>query len=204
MIKDNGFSTMNDFLQTSSTGIKSSLDTVWYAQLHTQDPANPKHLQDGVYVSSLTTNKASYGGHLINPVNVTLAYVDSSGKTIRPSDTYVGSGLRSYLVGDNPYDNRSATARTTALARYYRLGGNVIITAPIISGYALAEPTYSTVLGRSTTLAKFVYTTKKKLLPSGSSRLNNSGMDMLPIIGSAVGLLSLGVIIALRLSSKAL
>jgi len=117
-----------------------------YVRLHTANPSNPNNLQDAVYIEDQT----NYGGHLINPAQVTVNYADTAGKELAPSVTMTGVGLSSYKVSEND---------TNDLSRYFRIGATQQFTAPQISGYSIITPTspYTYTLANAINTVNFTY-----------------------------------------------
>jgi hypothetical protein len=83
--------------------IQQVYDSIWYAQVYTENPANPNNLQSFAYVilesdvgqdvnnDGDTADKFSMGGHIINPASVTIGAHSTSGTQLAPDSTQVGA-----------------------------------------------------------------------------------------------------------------
>ncbi len=131
------------FLSGNPTLIEASQDTVWYAQLYTEDTDNPNGLLDAMAINGGENG----GGHLINPAQVTITYQNGVGASIASNTTHTGVGLTSYLISENT---------TNDLNLYYRVGGSDVFTPPTIANYiAPSAQNLTFVLGANT--INFVY-----------------------------------------------
>ncbi len=191
-------------------------DSIWYVRLYTQNPAKPNHLSDGVISerywmysddNNNGTGTDSLGGHLINPVEVSLEYVDSHNAALRTAVTAAGQRsdstfIPSYLVKDYPVtaqldpNNPTPTEQAVLAAElfaYYRIGQNVSFTAPDIAGYITPSPaTRSMVLGASTNTLTFVYGAASSTTGTGSGggSLAHTGLGVPTIAGFGAGLIA--------------
>lgn len=79
------------------------LDSMWYVQVYTQNPANPNNLQSFAYIATEadmggdlngdgdTADRFSIGGRIINPASVTVGAHDTNGTQLAPDSTQVGA-----------------------------------------------------------------------------------------------------------------
>lgn len=156
---------------------QQAIDTLFYAKVYFQNTSvagvaksNSLFQWSEINGDDSWDDPVPYGGHLINPAQITINYQDSSGNTLRPSDTYTGehngSYIFNYMYKDGPtipvpYDVYEPTPVETqaiqdALNAYYRIGQTQTFTAPAIAGYttpANATITFSQVTNEHT----FVY-----------------------------------------------
>ena len=118
-------------------------DKIWYVQLFTQDGTNPHNLTDSLLREQTElgsdadgdgTND-SVGGYIIDPATVVLNYVDAGSAALTSAETYTGTNLHTYNITENTDSN---------LARYYRQGTNLSVSAPIVAGYV--QPATATLL----------------------------------------------------------
>lgn len=148
-----------------------------YVQLYTEDPSNPNHLTDAITFGCNEYSEdtweclqhESWGGHLINPAQITLSY-RSGGTDIASSQTFAGPSAHTYATSDGPtlpaiadiYDitPEEQTAIDNAFAaHYFRRGQTVQLPAPTISGYQAPSPaTQSFILTNPTNQGVFNYT----------------------------------------------
>ena len=201
--------------------IQRLYDTIWYARLYTADPANPNSLQDGVLTeldgrggdANANGKVDSLGGHLINPVAITLKFTNNDGVELRPGETYAGkladgTVLSNYLVSnspatplpEDPWDVTPAeqAAIDAALAVYYRIGDTFTYTAPLINGITPTPASYSFVLGASTQVntKTFVYGTAAPVSTTSGTggSLANTGMNVTLLLSIAGGMIVLGAV----------
>ncbi|TXG76805.1 leucine-rich repeat domain-containing protein [Patescibacteria group bacterium] len=131
-----------------------------FVRLYTVDPSNPNGLEDSSRVETLAdifadlfppgfdlSASAYYGGHLINPAQITLMYQSGSGQTLLPASTNTGVGLTSYRVAENPAND---------LSLYYRIGQTQTFTPPNIAGYT-TPGVYSLTFGAGDNSHIFIY-----------------------------------------------
>lgn len=107
------------------------LNSIYYARLYTEDPANPQNLQDGSLIvhkdetigyctqaapcpedfnqdgDMVDVFDGNYGGHLINPAAAVLMFSDNNGNALQPSQMLTGSlagsrSLQNYYVEQGP------------------------------------------------------------------------------------------------------
>jgi len=135
--------------------------TIEYVQLHTTNPSNPNNLQDSMFMD----DDINYGGHLINPAQVTVNYADTAGKELAPSVTMTGVGLSSYKLSEND---------TNDLSRYFRIGATQQFTAPQISGYSIITPTspYTYTLANAINTVNFTYSNPTPANPNNPTPAN--------------------------------
>ena len=140
--------------------------TFWYVQVYTVDPANPNNLQSFAFVQDEALidqdsngdgdkiDKYPLGGHIINPASVTVAYRNTAGATVAPSQTLVGqladgTTIPDFLAKNGPvdipmFDGQTSTEQSIVTAKkdvYFTRGATHTFTAPTIAGYALQSPT---------------------------------------------------------------
>lgn len=142
-----------------------------------------------------------YYGALINPTAVAVHYVDSNGNIIQAPQQVAGAHtdgtyITSYQLGDaglpvlaDP-ENPTPTEQSqmdAALAQYYRIGQNINLTPPAITGYT-APDAQSIVLADSGNEITFVY---------GGGSAGNQDDDLLAETGVSAPLaLAIGIIVA--------
>ena len=137
--------------------VQAAYDSLWYARLYTEDPANPHNLTDSIADeedwmgedANANGLNDSFGGHLINPSSTQLHYLDRSGAAVGATQTVTGildgSPLANYFVAQGPIvpipaDSGAPTpaeqaALDQALSVYYRAGSTQTFTPPAIPGY---------------------------------------------------------------------
>ena len=145
---------------------ESNLDPtkIYYTRLYTNNADSP-NINNSIY-AGYAGDGLNYGGHIVNPSQLTLNYKTTSGTTLKPSQTYTGTldgeYLTDYLAAngpeapaiDNPESEQAAIDQ--ALSAYYRLGDTVTITPPAIPGFVTpAAKTFT--LSDPDTVGNFVY-----------------------------------------------
>lgn len=199
---------------SSDPYVLSAINSTWAVAVYTADPTNPRGFRDYVDIGSVVRLDAglpvvgnfTIGGHLINPVSVSVTHQGSTGDTLLPSTTYTGqlangTYLNDYVIGASgiaipvPANTRSPTpqeqqAISQALAPYWRLGSTQTFTAPAVEGYDTVTPTspHRMVLGATTNALTFVYSNAGAVNTSGS--LSNTGVNIVAIGAIAFGLLA--------------
>ena len=193
--------------------VQEVYDNIRYVRLYTEDPSNPNNLKNSIEVEN---SWAGYdanangindllGGHIINPASINLSYVNQVDASLQITQTFTGflnsEYINNYFVTQGPLipipaDPENPTlgeqqAIDDALSAYYRLGDEVTVTPPAISGY-ITPPTQTFVLGAATNDFSYVYT-----LPSssagGGGTLANTGMSMITVAGLAIFAISMGL-----------
>ncbi|MCB9819732.1 leucine-rich repeat protein [Candidatus Nomurabacteria bacterium] len=173
--------------------------TIEYVRLHTNSPSNPNNLQDSMFMD----DDINYGGHLINPAQVTVNYADTAGKELAPSVTMTGVGLSSYKVSEND---------TNDLSRYFRIGATQQFTAPQISGYSIITPTspYTYTLANAINTVNFTYSNPTPANPNTPTNANLQNVPRAPDSGvsntssGAVLLAALSFFAAIAVAAKRL
>lgn len=167
-----------DLWSSDPAEVQEAYDAIWYARLITEDLNNPNGLdnsvvdEDRLWGEDANANGINdpLGGHLINPANVELSYVNQADANLRTAQIFTGLLNSSYLdsyyasrgpVVPIPADNQYPTlleqqAIDDALSAYYRIGDEVTITPPAISGY-ITPPTQTFVLGAATNSYEYTY-----------------------------------------------
>lgn len=169
-----------DFWSADPTIVQNIYSAIWYVTLHTADPSNPHNLADtamsedsyrGDDANANGTTRDSLGGAIINPVAVTVKYVDSHGNQLRTPAQQTGvrslngSLLTDYSVESSailaPLDPEAPTTQEevdmqAGFAQYFHIGQNRTFTAPTIAGYT--TPSAQTVtLTAEQNVVTFVY-----------------------------------------------
>ena len=103
-------------------------DTSRYVQVYTADASNPAGLTN----SKTADSDYRRGGHLINPAQITLKFVDENGADLAPSRTVISSDpkIKDYLVKSN--DGATAEA---IFAKYYYAGSEYSYAPSAIDNY---------------------------------------------------------------------
>ncbi|MCB9819929.1 leucine-rich repeat protein [Candidatus Nomurabacteria bacterium] len=164
--------------------------TIEYVRLHTNSPSNPNNLQDSMFMD----DDINYGGHLINPAQVTVNYADTAGKELAPSVTMTGVGLSSYKVSEND---------TNDLSRYFRIGATQQFTAPQISGYSIITPTspYTYTLANAINTVNFTYSNPTPANPNTPTNASLQNVPRAPDSGvgtpGSIGIITLIAMLAL-------
>lgn len=164
---------------------------------------------------------ALLGGHLINPSQATLEYVNSQNNVLKQSVTITGesggvqltsyqSSLISqnfpYPVGTvNPTSSEQSAIQAYLRSAYFRSGDTVNIAVPEIAGYVAPTPSIQamTVLGAST-VKTLVYLTPEEVNSTNAgsdATLSDTGVDGTLIVSVALLILSLATIIVFASSS---
>ena len=195
--------------------VQAAYDGLWYAQLYTQDPSNPNNLQDAVadeeYWNWDANNNGindSWGGHLINPAQLTMSYINQENSSVSTSRHFVGAQgetyFTNYYVTQGPniewlerivdwttdYTPETYLAINDAFASYYRLGDEVTITPPPIGGYN-TPPTQTFVLGAATNEFSYVYAAQSSSASGGE--LAETGMSIVHVTGFALVAIAIGI-----------
>ncbi|HEY0965226.1 MAG TPA: leucine-rich repeat protein [Candidatus Saccharimonadales bacterium] len=131
-----------DITELSGGDFSSAMD-IRYVRLYTADPSNPSNLQDAqtLYPESAFSSDVngdgdqldtiSFGGHLINPAQMTVNYQNTNGTTLALSSVATGDDLADYLANSNESND---------LSHYFRIGAIQGFTAPTIAGYTIVTP----------------------------------------------------------------
>lgn len=151
---------MNALYELLVTRMTEYFQSASFVRLYTADPSNPNGLEDSSRVETLADTfadlfppgfdlsaSAYYGGHLINPAQISIMYQSDSGQTLLPPSTNTGVGLTSYRVVENPAND---------LTLYYRIGQTQAFTPPNIAGYT-SPGVYSLTFGAGDNSHVFVY-----------------------------------------------
>lgn len=126
---------IGEVLESGDTArAQAAMDQTRYLRIYTESPNNPNSLADELVTEAIFGNDFngdgdmtdSFGGHIINPANITVSYQAEGGEALSPDATYTGAGLASYLVSQNLDDD---------LSLYYRLGESYEISPLSFSGY---------------------------------------------------------------------
>ena len=171
-VVERGTDPTHDWYSSDPAIRKSVYDSIWYAQLYTNNPNNPNQLIDGITNENWYTGDIngdgdgdeSTGGHLINPAKISLRYVDGSNASLMAESLSTGrlantTNLSDYLIKNIEVpqlaDSQNPTAEeqtvlAAVLNQYYRVGQTVSLTAPIIPGYTLQHPSSPHALNLST------------------------------------------------------
>ena len=131
----------------------------WYTRLYTADGTNPRGFGD----QSSEFGGIRLGGHLINPVEHVIRYVDESGAEVAPSVTQTGEGLTSYFANENSSSDTSL---------YYRLATYSApsdLSAPEIDGY-ITPTSFANTDELGAIVSTFIY----KKIDSASDDTSNS------------------------------
>jgi len=129
----------------------------FYTRLYTEDPTNPNNLQSQVifYWTELDgdgnwDDPVVVGGHIVNPASAETHHVNQSNASLHEAQTFTGqlpdnSYLHDYNVSRGPTiampadvwnpTSEEQAAAVQALSVYYRLGNQLTLTPPVISGY---------------------------------------------------------------------
>lgn len=178
-----------DFTAGDPVRLQEAIDSIWYTRLYTEDPSNPNGLQDAIVVQDLGSGPINFGGHLINPSNVTLDFVGQNGQALQDSQTFTSPNHSSYMVASGPVipfpvDPFSPTPEESqaildALGVFYRIGDTFSYTAPIVDGVTPTPAQYSFVLGASDVnpTRQFVYG-----VTINSGALSNTGTSVWMIV----------------------
>lgn len=181
----------NEVQSGDSARIQSAMDSLHYVRLVMVDEANTNNLVNGLTLESDLSMDAnedgdqadSLGGHILNPSQVTLKYVDSEGNQLISPNIYTGTGLTSYSVSEN---------HTNDLDLYYRVGSSYSIHPPDISGY-ISPAVVQLALGSEQTEHVFTYVLGNAVSTAtdkeGDGQLANTGFDINTPIVMAMALL---------------
>ncbi|MFZ1484229.1 MAG: leucine-rich repeat domain-containing protein [Candidatus Saccharimonadales bacterium] len=186
--------------------VQQALDSFWYVVLVLVNTNNPYNFQDTTsfecteWDDSYTTclAPANVGGYLVNSASAEVQYISNSNATLRTSQRFTGllggNHLTNYFVAQGPtvpmpadtYNPSPAEQQAIddALSAYYRIGDEVTITPPAISGY-ITPPTQTFVLGAATNSYEYIYTQGAHPTASNTSTLVNTGTRL--CISSIVG-----------------
>lgn len=147
-----------------------------FVRLYTEDVSNPNNLTDSSREATLNdlfgflmppgidlSARVYFGGHLVNPAQITLRYEDESGNQLLPATVQTGEGIGSYSVSENLEND---------LTLYYRIGQSHTFTAPSVTGYQNPQP-HNVVFASGENSHTFIYknlATQGVLASTGSSR----------------------------------
>ena len=145
--------------------VQAVYDSMWYTNVHTEDPANPHGFTDSAVSEDYSnggydknnngTTRDSLGGSIINPAKVTIRYIDSNNRQLQAEEQLTSaeigniaalsdysvkaSALLAPLDSNNPKPTE-VTNMQAGIAQYYHLDQVVTITPPAIAGYITPAP----------------------------------------------------------------
>lgn len=161
--------------------LSAMTEQAYYTTIYTADSSNPQGYTDFSEIGTFqdwstgegqVTGHFLIGGHLINPSQATLEYVNSQNNAVRQSLALTGALNGAHLTNYSsssladtfpyPADAGNPTLEEQTMMNsylrntYYRLGDTVNITAPTIAGY-LTPPPVTLTLGQPVNSHTFTY-----------------------------------------------